>query len=91
MLPLSLEAKIENMNQIAITTTQNVNINFNLASVGDRLLAYIVDFLIRAAYVSVVLYLLFGVFDIAEVFNLMIIGYKKLYLEFFFYLIFYIL
>jgi len=57
------------MNQIAITTTQNVNINFNLASVGDRLLAYIVDFLIRAAYVFVVLYLLFGVFDLGKLFD----------------------
>jgi uncharacterized RDD family membrane protein YckC len=57
------------MNQIAITTTQNVNINFNLASVGDRLLAYIVDFLIRAAYVFVVLYLLFGVFDLERLFD----------------------
>lgn len=57
------------MNQIAITTTQNVNINFNLASVGDRLLAYIVDFLIRAAYVFVVLYLLFGVFDLEILFD----------------------
>lgn len=57
------------MNQIAITTTQNVNINFNLASVGDRLLAYVVDFLIRVAYVFVIMYLLFGVFDLGKLFD----------------------
>ena len=37
------------MNQIAINTTQNVKINFNLASIGDRLLAAGIDEVIKIA------------------------------------------
>lgn len=39
------------MNQLSITTTQNVNINFTAASVGDRLVGQILDNLVKAAYV----------------------------------------
>lgn len=52
------------MSQIAITTSQNVNINFNIASVGERMLAFIIDLLIRVAYVVLVLYLFFNIFDL---------------------------
>jgi uncharacterized RDD family membrane protein YckC len=38
------------MSELSITTTQNVNINFKTASVGDRVLAYILDLLIWIAY-----------------------------------------
>jgi uncharacterized RDD family membrane protein YckC len=38
------------MDQVAINTTQNVNINFNLASFGDRMFGYIIDEIIKIAY-----------------------------------------
>lgn len=38
------------MSELSITTTQNVNINFNTASVGERILAYLIDFVIFIAY-----------------------------------------
>ncbi|MCL8536625.1 RDD family protein [Chryseobacterium gallinarum] len=52
------------MSQIAINTSQNVNINFNTASVGERMLAFIIDLLIRVAYVIIVMYLFFNIFDL---------------------------
>lgn len=45
------------MSQISIITTQNVKINFTAASVGDRILALLTDFLIQIAYILVVLYI----------------------------------
>ncbi|MDQ1098662.1 MULTISPECIES: RDD family protein [Chryseobacterium] len=54
------------MSQIAINTSQNVNINFNIASVGERMLAFIIDLLIKVAYVIVVLYLFFGILDLGR-------------------------
>lgn len=38
------------MPEISITTTQNVNINFNVASPGLRMGAYLVDLAIKAGY-----------------------------------------
>ncbi|WP_426477001.1 RDD family protein [Chryseobacterium sp. CBSDS_008] len=52
------------MSQIAINTSQNVNINFNIAGVGERMLAFIIDLLIRIAYVVIILYLFFSIFDL---------------------------
>ncbi|AZA47321.1 RDD family protein [Chryseobacterium carnipullorum] len=52
------------MSQIAINTSQNVNINFNIASVGERMLAFIIDLLIKVAYVLIVFYLFFNIFDL---------------------------
>ncbi|MEW5676011.1 RDD family protein [Flavobacterium enshiense] len=42
------------MSELSITTTQNVNINFTAASVGDRLVAQLLDLAIKIAYVVVV-------------------------------------
>ena len=50
------------MNQVAINTTQNVNINFNLASFGDRMLGYIIDEIIKVAYV-ITIFLLMSFLD----------------------------
>ncbi|MDJ1503942.1 RDD family protein [Xanthocytophaga agilis] len=47
------------MNTIQIQTTQNVFIEYQPAGVGDRLLAGIIDALIRTAY-SIILLVLFG-------------------------------
>ena len=57
------------MTQIAINTTQNVNINFEAASVGERILAYLIDIVIKVAYIIVVSLLLFKVFDFDRVLN----------------------
>ena len=46
------------MTQLTIVTTQNVSINFTAASVGERILAQIIDILIMVAYAIVVGYLL---------------------------------
>lgn len=47
------------MSELTINTTQNVNINFEAASVGERILAYLVDFLIKGAYLIVIGYFVF--------------------------------
>ncbi|GAA4157715.1 RDD family protein [Chryseobacterium ginsenosidimutans] len=52
------------MSQIAINTSQNVNINFNIASVGDRMIAFILDLLIKVAYVIAILYTFFNILDL---------------------------
>ncbi len=51
------------MTQIAINTTQNVNINFEAATIGDRILGYLIDFIIKIAYVIAISLILFEVFD----------------------------
>lgn len=52
------------MTELQINTTQNVNINFTAASVGERILAYGVDLIIKIAYSVVVFQLLFNLFNI---------------------------
>lgn len=47
------------MSELSITTTQNVNINFQAASVGDRIVAQLLDFLVMTAYIIVVYYVFF--------------------------------
>jgi uncharacterized RDD family membrane protein YckC len=47
------------MSQLSINTTQNVTINFNTASVGSRILAYLIDMLIILAY-YITIYLVIG-------------------------------
>lgn len=56
------------MSELSIRTTQNVNINFKSASVGDRILAQLLDWLIQVAYVIVVYYIFF---ELTEIGNLM--------------------
>lgn len=46
------------MNQLSITTTQNVNINFTAASVGDRIIGQLLDTLVKVAYIISVSYIL---------------------------------
>ncbi|WP_292009001.1 RDD family protein [Chryseobacterium sp.] len=57
------------MSQIAINTSQNVNINFTTASVGERMLAFIIDLLIKAAYVFIIFYMFFGILDLGYLLN----------------------
>lgn len=57
------------MSQIAINTSQNVNINFNIASVGERMLAFIIDLLIKVAYAVITFYVFFNFFDLGYLLN----------------------
>ena len=49
------------MSELSITTTQNVNINFNTASIGERILAHLLDLLIFIAYYIVVYLVIFDI------------------------------
>ncbi len=42
------------MSSLAITTTHNVVLDFEAASLGDRILAYILDMLIKGGYLGVI-------------------------------------
>ncbi|MDQ1163621.1 putative RDD family membrane protein YckC [Chryseobacterium sp. SORGH_AS 447] len=57
------------MSQIAINTSQNVNINFNTASVGDRMIAFILDLLIQVAYTIAIFYIFFNILDLGYLLN----------------------
>ncbi|MHA7843687.1 MAG: RDD family protein [Winogradskyella sp.] len=54
------------MVELQINTTQNVNINFVAASVGERILAYLIDLIIKLAYVVVTYQIVFNVFEIND-------------------------
>ncbi len=54
------------MVELQINTTQNVNIKFMAASVGERLLAYLIDLIIKIAYVIVIYQLAFNIFNITD-------------------------
>jgi len=56
------------MIELQINTTQNVNINFTAASLGDRILAYLIDFVLIIAFLFGIFYLLgsMGVFEIKD-------------------------
>lgn len=43
------------MQSITVQTSQNIEIEYDLAGVGDRLVAYLIDFLIYAAYFIILL------------------------------------
>ncbi|MEO8238056.1 MAG: RDD family protein [Flavobacterium sp.] len=47
------------MSELSINTTQNVKINFKAASVGERIGAYFLDFVIKIAYVIVIWFIFF--------------------------------
>ena len=55
------------MSELSINTTQNVIINFKAASVGERMLASLLDFAVKAAYVIVVLYVFFNLLGISRI------------------------
>lgn len=54
------------MSELSINTTQNVNINFTAASVGERLGAFLLDMLIKIAYVIVIGYVVFNLMGLAD-------------------------
>ncbi|WP_269227640.1 RDD family protein [Flavobacterium eburneipallidum] len=57
------------MSELSITTTQNVTINFQAASVGQRMAAGALDFLIKAAYVISVFYVFFNKLGVDRMLN----------------------
>ena len=68
---LSSSAKIRNMSELSISTTQNVVINFKAASVGERMYASLLDLLIKVAYIIVIGYVFFYLLGIWDVVNSM--------------------
>lgn len=52
------------MSQIAITTSQNVNISFTLASIGERIFAFLIDMAIKLVYVIAMFFLLEKLFHL---------------------------
>ncbi|AQX12179.1 RDD family protein [Elizabethkingia meningoseptica] len=52
------------MNSIDINTSQNVNISFDTASIGERILAFLIDSIIKVAYFVVVYLILIYVFSL---------------------------
>lgn len=56
------------MNQLSITTTQNVTINFTAASVGSRILGQLLDTLVLIAY-GVVMYYIIDLTNLGKSFN----------------------
>lgn len=57
------------MTQLSINTTQNVQINFTAATVGDRILAYLLDLLIKGAYGIVIYGIFFYALGINKLFQ----------------------
>lgn len=52
------------MSELSINTTQNVAINFNAASVGDRVLGFIIDIVILASYWLIINLVFFNLMDL---------------------------
>src|SRR5690606_13467578 len=52
------------MVELQINTTQNVNINFIAASVGERILAYLMDWIIKIAYIIVTYQIVFNLLEL---------------------------
>ncbi|TXE09974.1 RDD family protein [Seonamhaeicola algicola] len=78
------------MAQLQINTTQNVNINFTAASVGERLLAYLVDWVIKIAYIIVTYQIVFNLLKVEElVFGMDRWSQAAIYVSFYLPVIFY--
>ena len=48
---------------VSIDTAQNVKLNYKLAGIGPRLLGYIIDWLIKGAYIALLALLIVSLFD----------------------------
>ncbi len=51
------------MQNVNVKTSQNVQINYQLASIGDRILAYLIDSLIILAYILLLVFMFSFLFD----------------------------
>lgn len=54
------------MTELQINTTQNVNINFTAASIGERILAYVIDWIIKIAYIIVTYQITFNLLEVDD-------------------------
>ncbi len=54
------------MASFSVNTTQNIAIDFEVASVGDRIVAFIIDYLIIVAYVIICSFLIFSIGKLGE-------------------------
>jgi uncharacterized RDD family membrane protein YckC len=52
------------MSLIAINTSQNVNINFNIASIGERIAAWMIDNVIKFAYLLAIFLIFFRLLNL---------------------------
>lgn len=59
------------MSLIAINTSQNVNINFNTAGVGERIFAFFIDLLVKGAYLLVMFFIFFRFFNVGALLSTM--------------------
>lgn len=57
------------MAEIQITTTQNVNLNFKLAELNHRILAWFLDVLVKSSYIGMMVFFLFKVLSIHDTFK----------------------
>lgn len=57
------------MSELSISTTQNVVINFETASVGQRLKSYLIDLLIKISYGILVFWLFFYLMGLGRLLN----------------------
>lgn len=57
------------MSQIAINTSQNVEINFTLASVGERIFAFLIDLVIIIAFLLFINFLFFKILGLDDFFS----------------------
>lgn len=57
------------MSQIDIATSQNVNITFNLAGIGERMVAFIIDMVIKVTVFLLIMWTLFKVFNLQGYLN----------------------
>lgn len=68
------------MSELSIVTTQNVHINFNTAHIGDRILAYVIDLVVKIAYASVLIYLIGNVGFVERFFDSLDSDYSRVVL-----------
>lgn len=54
------------MSKLYINTTQNVPLFFTTASVGERMLAYLIDLVIKYAYILVIYFVFFSSIDLTD-------------------------
>ncbi|KFC24017.1 RDD family protein [Chryseobacterium sp. FH1] len=54
------------MNQIAINTSQNVNVNFALAGAGERIVAFFIDLLLKGIFIFILSWFLRSVVEFSD-------------------------
>lgn len=57
------------MSNLYLTTTNNVKLFFTTASIGERILAYAVDLLIKFAYLIVIYFIFFQFYDVSKLYK----------------------